>query len=100
MNTRKVSTLQVFQLLSRKSKIHFLQSCPKEFIRFLCECIAKILKGNLQALKRHHVVKFQDEVWLLLLKRTIWKQKRNVLLSQKGLQLLAVRTPHVINHLS
>ena len=88
MNTQNLSTLQVFQSLSRKGKSHFLQSCPKEFLRFLCECIVNLLKGNLQAIKRHHVVKFQDEVWLLSLKRTTWKQKRNVLSSEKGLQLI------------
>ena len=59
-----------------------------------------LLKGKLQTIKRHHVVKFQDEVWLLSLKRTTWKQRRNVLSSEKGLQLLAVITPPVINHLS
>ena len=73
---------------------------PKEFIRFLCECIVNLLTGNLQAIERHHVVKFQDEVWLLLLKRTTWKQRRNVLSSEKGLQLIAVITPLVINQLS
>ena len=101
MNTQNLSTLQVFQSLSRKCKSHFLQSCPKEFIRFLCECIVNLLKGNLQTIKRHHVVKFQDEVWLLLPKKTTtWKQRRNVLLSENGLQLIAVITPPVINHLS
>ena len=73
---------------------------PKEFIRFVCECVINLLKGNLQTIKRHHLVKFQDEVWLLLLKRTTWKQGRNVLLSEKGLQLIAVITPPVTNHLS
>ena len=29
MNTQNLSTLQVFQSLSRKCKSHFLQSCPK-----------------------------------------------------------------------
>ena len=62
------STLQVFQSLSRKCKSHFLQSCPKEFIRFLCECRANLIKGNLQTIKSHHVVMFQDNVWLLSLK--------------------------------
>ena len=100
MDTQNLSTLQVFQSLSRKCKSHFLQSCPKDFLRFLCECIVNLLKGNLQAIKRHHVVKFQDEVWLLSLKRTTWKQKRNVLSSEKGLQLIAVITPPVINHLA
>ena len=73
---------------------------PKEFIRFLCKCIVNLLKGNLQTIKRHHVVKFQDEVWLLSLKRTTWKERRNVLSSEKGLQLIAVITSPVINHLS
>ena len=41
------------------------------------------VKGNLQPIKRHHVVMFQDEVWLLSLKRTTWKQRRNVLSSKR-----------------
>ena len=61
---------------------HFLQSCPKEFIRFSCECVVNLVKGNLQAIKRYHVVKFQDGVWLQSLKRTTWKQRRNVLSSE------------------
>ena len=83
MNTQNISTLQVFQLLSRKGKSHFFQSRPKKFFRFLCECILNLLKGNLQAIKRHPVVKFQEEVWLLSLTRTTWKQRINVLLSEK-----------------
>ena len=35
-----------------------LQSCPKEFIRFLCDCIINLLKGNLQSMKKHHVKQF------------------------------------------
>ena len=100
MNTQNLSTLQVFQPLSLKYKSHFLQPRPKEFIRLLCECIVNLLKRNLQAIKRHHVVKFQDEVWLLSLKRTTWKQIRNVLSSEKELQLIAVFTPPVIIHFS
>ena len=34
MNTNTLSTLQVFQSFSQKCKSLFLQSCPKEFIRF------------------------------------------------------------------
>ena len=100
MNTKNFSTLQVFQTVSGKGKSHFLQSCPEEFIRFLCECIVYLLKGKLQAIKRHHVVKFQDESWLVSQKRTFWNQRSNVLSSEKALQLLAVITPPVINHLS
>ena len=74
MNTQSLSTLQEFQTISHKCKCLFLQSCPKEFIRFLCECIINLLKGNLQSIKkRHHVTKFQSEGQLLFLKRTTWK---------------------------
>ena len=100
MNTQNLSTLQVFQSFSHKCKILFLQSCPKEFIRFLCECIINLLKGNLQSIKRHHVAKIQSEVRLLSLKRTTWKQRRDILASERGLQLIKVITPPVINHLS
>ena len=100
MNKQNLSTLQLFQSFARNCKSHFLQSGPKEFIRFLCECIVNLLNGKLQTKKRHHVVKFQDEFWLLLLKRTTWKQRRNVLLSEKGLQLIAVITLPVDIHLS
>ena len=55
MNTQNFSTRQVFQSLSRKCKSHFLQPCPKEFIRFLCECIVNLLKGNLQKTSRGKV---------------------------------------------
>ena len=78
----------------------FVQSCPKEFVRFLSECIVNLLKGILQAIKRHHMVMFQDEVWLLSLQRTTWKQRRIVLSSEKVLQQLVVLRPPVINHLS
>ena len=69
-------------------------------MRFLCECIKDLLKGNLQRIKRHHVAKFQSKVRLLSLKRTTWKQRRNFLASETGLQLNKVITPPVVNHLS
>ena len=50
--------------------------------------------------KRHHVAKFQSEVRLLSPKRTTWKQRRDILTSERGLQLIKVITPPVINHLS
>ena len=100
MNTQNLSTLQVFQSFSHKCKSLFLQSCPKEFIRFLCECIINLLKGSLQSIKRHHMVKFQSEVRLLFLKRTTWKQRREILASERGLQLIKVITPPVVNYLS
>ena len=78
----------------------FIQSGPEKFLCSLCDCIVNILKGNLQAIKRHHEVKFHDKVWLLLVRTTTWKQRRNVSSSEKGLQLIAVITLPVINLLS
>ena len=40
--TQYLYTFQGFQSLSGKCKSHFLQSCPKEFIRFLCECMVNL----------------------------------------------------------
>ena len=100
MNSQNLSIFQVFQSFSHKSKSLFLQSCPNEFFRFLCECIINLLKGNLQSLKRQNVAKFQSEVRLLSLVRTTWKQRRDSLASEKGLHLIKVITPPVNNHLS
>ena len=100
MNTQNLSTLQVFQSCSHKCKNHFLQSCPREFIRFLCECIINLLNGNLQSIKRQHVTKFRSKVWLLSPKLTTRKQRRDILASERGLQLIKNITPPVINHLS
>ena len=60
----------------------------------------KFPKGNLQSIKRHHVANFQRKVRLLSLKRTTWNQRRDILASEKSLQLIKVITPPVINHLS
>ena len=100
INTQNLSTLQVFQSFSHKCKSLFLQFCPKEIIRFLCECKMNQLKVNLQSINRHHVAKFQNEFRLLSPKRTIWKQRREILASERGLLLIKVITPPVINHLS
>ena len=78
MNTQFLFNLQVFQSFSHKCKSLFLQSCPKEFMRFLCEYIINLLKENLQSIKRHHLAKFQNKVRLLFLKRTTWKQRRRL----------------------
>ena len=99
MNTQNLSTLQVFQPFSHKCKNLFLQSFPKEFIRFFCECIISLLKGNLQSIKKCHMAKCRNGVWPLSPKRTTWKQRRDIVASESGLQLIKDITPSVINHL-
>ena len=79
----------------------FLQSFPsKNFFRFFCECIVNLLKGNLQSVKRPQVTKFQNEVWFVSQNNITSQQRRDVLASEKDLQLIKVKTPPVINHLS
>ena len=86
--------------LSLACKIQFLKTCPKEFIRFLSECINNLLQGILSEVKRRHVLKYRDEIHELSLKRTTWKQRRRLFLSQKRLLLIKTISPFVINHLS
>ena len=99
MNTQIISTLQVFLSFSHNCKSHFLQCCPKKLIRFLCESIRNLLKGNLRRKKRHHVTKFQSNVRLLPLRKIPWKQRRDVLAFGKGLWLQDVNTLPVLNQM-
>ena len=87
MNTQNLSGLQVFQSFFCKCKNLFLQSCPKEFMRFVCECKVNLLKRNLQNIKRQRVPNFLNDVWLPFLRRGIWRQRRDILASKKGSQL-------------
>ena len=98
IKTQNLFNLQVFQSFSHKCRKFFIQSCPKEFIRFLCERIISLLKGNLQSIKRHRITDFQSDVRQLFPKRTTWKQIRDILASEKGLQLVEVVNLPVINH--
>ena len=49
MITEEICTLQVFQLFSQKCKTPLLQSCLKEFIRFLRDCIINRLRKTCTA---------------------------------------------------
>ena len=87
MNTLNLSTLQAFPHFSLACKVQFLKICPKEFIRFLRECIVNLLQGNLSEVRRSHGLKYRDKILELSLKRTTWKQRRSLFSSQKGLLL-------------
>ena len=84
MNTQNLSTIQMIQLFSHKCKCHFLLCCPTESIRFLCKGKINLLKRKLKGRKRHHMAKFQNEARLLSLKRSIWKQRKEILASKKA----------------
>ena len=86
----------IFQQMQKS----FPSVSPKRVYPFFCECIIILLKGNSQSIKRHHVTKFYSKMRVLSQKRTTWKQRRDILASDKGLQLIKVITFPVINHLS
>ena len=92
MKTKNLSTLKVFQFSSRWFKTLFLQSCPEKFIRLLCECTGNRLKRNLQSIKIHQVTTFQNKVYLLFLEQITWKQVRDVVADEKGLQIIKIMT--------
>ena len=54
------------------------------------------IKGNLETC----FIKTKYEVQLIFLKKITWKQRRDVLASEKGLQPIKINTPPVISHLS
>ena len=60
----------------------------------------KSTQGKLANHKKTSRGKISRPSLVTIAKRTTWKQRRNVLSSEKGLQLIAVITPPVINHLS
>ena len=66
-----------------KCKIQFLQNSPKEFIRFLSECIVNLIHGNLQDLKKEQVLKYRKQIHALSLVITTWKERRRLLSAKK-----------------
>ena len=98
MNTQSLPTLQVFQSFSREC---LFQSCPEEFTRSLCEWINVLLKVNPAKHKKTSLSNvLRRNFSVLSLKRLNWKQRRDILASEKGLQLLKVITPLVNNQMS
>ena len=85
MNTLNLSNLQALPNFSLACKIQFLKTFPKEVIQFLSEGFVNLLQGNLSKVKRSHLPKYRDKIHELFLKRTVWKQRRSLFSSQKGL---------------
>ena len=86
-------------ILPRRQK-SFRSVLPKRFYPVLLRMHNKSAQRKAAKHKKHHVANFQSEVGLLSLKRTTWKQRRDILASERELQLTKIITPPVINHLS
>ena len=78
MSTQHLSTLIAFQKYSQSFKITFLKNCPKDFIQFLIECIVNLLRGELREIQKQEVLKFREEIHLLILKRTSLSKRRQI----------------------
>ena len=73
---------------------------PKRVCPVSIRMHSKSTQRKLANHKRTSLGKVSRQSVVTVAKKTTWKQRRNVLSSEKGLQLIAVITPPVINHLS
>ena len=100
MNTKILSTFQVFQWFSRKCKSHILQSCPKNVYPVSMRMHSKSLQCKFANQKKTSRGKVSRRSLATIAEKTTWKQRRKVLSSEKRFQILPVITTPVINHLS
>ena len=87
-------TAQLFQTFKPSFRKIFLHNCPKEFIRFLCECCFNLLAGKLN-IKKSQVFKFERQLKRLISKSTSLRERRSILSSPKGLKLISMLIPVV-----
>ena len=59
-----------------------------------------MLRGELQDIRKRDVIKYQDETHQLILKRTGISKRRAISSSRKGIELISIVTPSIINRLS
>lgn len=97
-NILNAHTLWVFQTFSHRFKKHYLQKCPKEFIRFLCECIFNLVEGNLHVIEKKTVSAYKKQISKLVQRKPSFRERRTILSSPKGLSLLKVITPSIISN--
>lgn len=92
--------MKLFQTFSPTFKHIFLQNCPKEFVRFLSECVVNLMRGELDSLNKSDLISYKAQLKKLVSKRTTLKERRLILGSKKGLKLIEMITPPVITRLS
>ena len=66
---------------SQNFKKKFLRNCPKHFIQFLNDCIVNLLWQQLQEIQ--NVIKYRDEIYELVLKRTGIKKEEQFQVHEK-----------------
>ena len=90
--------LKVWKSFSSNFQKVFLENCPKEFIRFLCECIVNLVDGHLD-IKKNQVVKYQHMVKRLGQRTVTLKERRKILSSNKGIRLLTLLFEPILKRL-
>lgn len=95
-NLQNVCILEAFQTFTPTFKKIFLHHCPKEFIRFLCECVINILHGNL-IIPKSKLQPYKRQLRKISQKTPSYRERRTVWCSKKGLSLIRVLSIPVIN---
>ena len=76
MNTQNLSTLQVFQSLSRKCKSHFRQSCPKRVHPVFMQMHSKPTQTKLASPKKTSRGKFSRRSLVTIAKKNKLEAKK------------------------
>lgn len=105
MNLQNYYTVNLYLKFSPLLRKHFILNCPDDILKFFCDCIFNVVKGKvkLEATSQHKLAVLTREktnLEKICSRRTFsLKRKRQVLGSQRGLRLLKLVLPSVLNHL-
>lgn len=105
MTSQNYYTLELYQKFSPTLKKFFILHCPDEIIKFFCDCVFNIVKGKVKlenSIQRKMTVLSREKTNIETIctkKRVSLKRKRQLLASERGLRLLKLVSPSVLNHL-
>ena len=105
MNFRNYYTVDLYLKFSPTLNF-FILHCPDDKMKFFCDCVFNVVKGKVKLYKR-----LQQKAALLAHEKTnrektcskrrvALKRKRQVLGSERGLRILKLILPFVLNHLN
>ena len=89
MQEKELHTLELFTSLKPQDQHAYLEHCHSDFLRFICECIANILLGNVP-IDKTLLYKFHPELFHLRKKSLSTTVRRKILSSKRGVELLNI----------
>lgn len=98
MSVKELHTLELFSSLSPQQQSAFLLCCDCDFLRFICECVANIILGNVP-IDKTLLYKFQPELIQLRQKTLSTAVRRKILSSKKGIELINIICGPIIKRL-